>query len=78
MDIRRIRGLMIQHDFTQQKLAEKMEISLSTLSRKLCTGGGGFTLEELEKLKRLLNMTDEEAIDIFFPKPHKKNRLVRG
>lgn len=66
MNIPKLRGIMSEQMMTQRALAEMLDISLSTLHRKLKAGGGTFTLEELEKMKTALNLTDREAAEIFF------------
>lgn len=66
MNIPKLRGLMAEQLITQRAMAEMLDISLSTFHRKLKSGGGNFTLEELEKMKTALNLSDREAAQLFF------------
>ena len=50
---------------TLAETAEALSIDQSTLYRKLQDEGASFTLEQAEKLKSFLCLTNEEATDIF-------------
>lgn len=66
MNIARLRGLMVEKGFTQQQMADRLGISLSTFNRKLMNGGNKFTLEEIVNIKEALALSNQEASVIFF------------
>ena len=50
---------------TQEEVAEKLGVDSSTFSRKMKADGLSFTVEQTHKLVEILNMTPQEAIQIF-------------
>ena len=50
---------------TQEELAEKLGVDSSTFSRKMKADGLSFTVAQMQKLVEILNMTPQEAIQIF-------------
>lgn len=48
------------------EVAAKMGIDKSTLYRKLAKNGAGLTIRDAQRLVSILQLTDEEAILIFF------------
>ena len=55
--------------YTQKYLAERLGLSPSGLKRKLM-GQTEFKLDEVTTLARLLNLSGEELLQIFFKKVH--------
>ena len=64
-DRNKFRGKVVSEGFTLAEVAEKIGINPATLDRKM-SGKSDFTRAELQKLKRLLNLTDAELNEIFF------------
>lgn len=48
------------------EVAARMGIDKSTLYRKLAKNGAGLTIKDAQQLVNILQLTDEEAILIFF------------
>ena len=48
------------------EVAAKMGIDKSTLYRKLAKNGAGLTVRDAQNLVSILQMTDDEALMIFF------------
>jgi transposase-like protein len=48
------------------EIAAKMGIDKSTLYRKLNNNGAGLTVKDAQQLVEILQLTDEEALLIFF------------
>lgn len=65
-NINKLRGLIVEKGFTLDRLAIETGINRSTLYRRLKEGGAEFTLEEIQSIRRVLGMTDEETKAIFF------------
>lgn len=62
-----LKGKIVAKGFTQQQLAEKMNISLNSLSAKI-NGKKAFTLPEVDKLCEVVEITDaKEKCEIFLP-----------
>lgn len=67
MDKLKFRGRMVAAGHTQRTIASALDISEHTISRKV-NGGSDFTLDEVEKICALLNITDPvEKAEIFLP-----------
>lgn len=66
INIRKLKGKMAENDMTATKLASKIGVNRTTFYRKLSSGGGSFTVEELQNIVEALNMTPNEAMNIFF------------
>lgn len=66
MNTAKLKGKMRELSITQEKLAERMGISISTLNRKLqAEHGESFTVGEAMKISEILELTGNEAQDIF-------------
>ena len=65
MKILKLRGKMVEKGVNVESLASDMGIDRATLYRKL-NDGEKFTIGDAKKIKTALNLTDEEANDIFF------------
>lgn len=65
MNIPKLRGKMVEKGYTVETLSGALDIDKSTLYRKL-SNGEGFTVGEAQKIKTTLDLTQEEASDIFF------------
>lgn len=65
MKILKLRGKMVEKGMNVETLASIMGIDRATLYRKL-GNGGNFTVGEALKINDALELTKEEAYDIFF------------
>ena len=65
MNTAKLRGKIAEKGFTITYFCEAANINRSTFDRKVA-GRGEFTREEIEKIIRVLEMTDEETRIIFF------------
>ncbi|MGX7077330.1 helix-turn-helix domain-containing protein [Globicatella sanguinis] len=63
--IAKLRGTIVEKSTTQEAIADLIGIDRSTFYRKM-KNDGNFTLKEAKDIKEALNLTNEEAIDIFF------------
>lgn len=61
----KLKGLIVAQGLTQSKVAESIGIDKTTLSRKI-NNSTPFTVEEAKKIASLLDMTAEQATEIFF------------
>lgn len=64
MNVDKLRGKIKENRLSQGKLAELLEVSENTLSNKMC-GASSFTVTEAERIKNILNLSDEDCIAIF-------------
>ena len=64
-DIQKLLSVMREKGITQEELAKKSGISRATFNRRIKNNGVDFTLSEVTKIKNALNLTDEEAVNIF-------------
>ena len=64
-DVKKLLSKMKSKDMTQEELAQKANISRATLNRRLRNDGVDFTLSEVERIKNALELTGEEAVEIF-------------
>ena len=51
---------------SMEKISEMIGIDTSTMYRKIQKGGGGFTIKETNALAKVLNLSSDDALDIFF------------
>lgn len=63
MDANKLKGLMVEKKYTQSKLAIELNLSVQSLNAKL-NGRNQFTLDEVVKISKILNVEDPR--DIFF------------
>ncbi|WP_066025427.1 phage repressor protein [Enterococcus mundtii] len=61
----KLKGLIVERGTTQQAVADSIGVDRSTFYRKM-KKGGAFSIEEAQKMKVEIPLTDQEAIDIFF------------
>lgn len=64
-DMAKLKGKIVEHAMTQDEIAVKLGIDSSTFSRKMKAEGRSFTVEQMHKLVDILNLTPQEAIQIF-------------
>lgn len=57
---------MVEKGFNQEKFAKELKMNKSTLSRKLRRGD--FLICEANKIVEVLELTADEAVQIFFAK----------
>lgn len=68
MNVAKLRGKMVEKGITQERMAENLEMSLSTFNRKInAEGGQTFSIGDVQKMAEVLALTREEAESIFFP-----------
>ena len=64
MDYKKLKGARVAKGFTQEKLAEILDISTKTYNRKEL-GIGEFNRREIAALVKALDLTNDEAGEIF-------------
>lgn len=63
MDLNKLKGKIVENGLNIPKVAEKLGIDPKTLYRRL--NSGKVTIGDAVKMKAVLSLTDEEAIQIF-------------
>ena len=63
MDV--LRGKMTERRITQEEMARKIGVNVSTFYRKMKTDGINFTVGQMHKIVEVLKLTNEEAAAIF-------------
>jgi lambda repressor-like predicted transcriptional regulator len=63
-NVNKLKGKMVEKGYNQDKLAISAKINKSTLSRKLKTGN--FLIGEVIEIAKVLELTPEEVMNIFF------------
>lgn len=66
INVPKLKGKMAESDINAAQLAGKIGVNRTTFYRKLNSGGGSFTVKELQGIVSALNMTPNEAMNIFF------------
>lgn len=66
MNKNEFKSIMARNGHNQEKLAEMLGISKSTLSKKLNEKGSEFSQSEIMKIKTLYKLTDKQLDIIFF------------
>ena len=65
MNILKLRGKMVERGCNVEALAAELGVDKSTVYRKL-NNGESFTIADVQKIKTVLDLTNDEASDIFF------------
>lgn len=65
--MRKLKGLIVEKGKTQDKVAKNAGITRSTFYRKMKSGGGEFTANEIRLMKAYLDASDEQILTIFLP-----------
>lgn len=66
MNILKLKAVIKQRDLSIAQVSDMMGINPSTFYRKLNSNGDNFTVSELQVLKNILSIDNDEAITIFF------------
>lgn len=61
----RLKDCFFEHGYYSKDIAEYLKITPTALSRKI-KGGSEFTRDEIEKLIKLLELTPEQTMRLFF------------
>lgn len=61
----KIKSLIVAKGLTQQKLAERLKMDKSTLSRKI-NNQSDFTIDEAKAMAKVLELDKNELSEIFF------------
>lgn len=64
INIRKLKGKIVEKGFNQSKLAKEIGVNRSTMHRKI--NSGDFTVEEANNIRNTLQLTEEELMNIFF------------
>lgn len=64
MKVQEVKGRMVAKGIEGETLARKMQMDPSTFYRKLKAGGKNFTVENLQVMKQVLELDNEQAVDI--------------
>lgn len=65
-NMNKLRGKVIENGMSIEQLAEQIGIDRATLYRKIAADGRTFTVKEADDIKRVLNLSVEDAFAIFF------------
>ena len=66
VNVDKIHGRIRELKMNVVEVAGKMGIDKSTLYRKLTNNGAGLTVKDAQQLVDILQLTDEDALQIFF------------
>ena len=65
VNVAKLKGKIVERDITQEELAKNIGITKSTFYRKM-KQNGNFSIKEVNLIVSSLNLTKDEAINIFF------------
>lgn len=66
MNVNKLKGKIVERGLNITKLAEAIGMDRSTFYRKMQNDGETFTIREVNNIVKALNLTPNEAMDIFF------------
>jgi transcriptional regulator with PAS, ATPase and Fis domain len=66
MNINKLKGKIVERGLNVEKLAKLIGVDRATLYRKLNVADTRITIGEATKMKSVLELTEAEAIEIFF------------
>lgn len=61
-----LRGKIVERCTTQEAVADAIGINRSTFYRKMRENGKNFTVEEVQKMAKILSLTGDDVMKIFF------------
>lgn len=64
--VNKIKGKIVEKGLSMTKFADLIGMHRSALYRKLSNPDDKFTIREANKIRTVLKLTKEEAMDIFF------------
>lgn len=64
-NMRKLKGIIVEKGTTQEAVAKAAGITRSTFYRKVRSGGGEFTVNEIRLIKETLELTNDEVFTIF-------------
>ena len=77
VNVAKLKGKIVECDTTQEELAKNIGIDKSTFYRKM-KQNGNFSIKEVNLIVSFLNLTKDEAVNIFLPiQPHKCDKIER-
>ena len=65
-NINKLKGKIAENNYTMKKLSEELGITENTLRRKMNEESSEFTISESDSLRKMLNLTIEEFLNIFY------------
>lgn len=66
VNIMKLKGKIVEKGMSVGQLAYKMGIDRATFYRRMSQNGDTFTIKETNQICKLLDLTKDEAIAIFF------------
>jgi len=66
LNVNKLKGKIVENEMNVSELAKEMHIDRATLYRKLNSKGESFTIKEANLIVKILNLSVQEAMDIFF------------
>lgn len=64
MNMQKLKGLIVERETTQENVAHEIGIDRSTFYRKM--KNDSFTIREAKMIARVIPLSKDEAIEIFF------------
>ncbi len=66
MNVNKLKGKIVENEMNITTLAKRMGVDRATLYRKINRDGETFTIKEVNLIVKILNLTTEETMEIFF------------
>lgn len=66
VNTRKIIGRIAELGLTGEAVSNAIGVNPATYYRKMASGGGKFTVEQVQRLLEVLQITKDEAVSIFF------------
>lgn len=66
MNLQKLKGKLCECNINYAKASECLGLSIASFNNKM-NGKSKFYIDEIDKLSKVLNLSDTEKIDIFLP-----------
>lgn len=66
VNINKLKGKIVESGLTIEEMADKLMVDRSTLYRKFEKNGEKITVYQAQQIARILKLTNQEAMEIFF------------
>ena len=65
MNLKKLKGKIVEYGFTYETISKQIGKSKTSFSNRMNCKKSLFTQSEISKLKKLLNLTNDEVVEIF-------------
>lgn len=66
VNVQKLKGKIVEHNKTQEMIADLISMDRSTFYRKMKADGETFSIKDVYEITKAIPLSSQEAIEIFF------------